>query len=86
MFVTFLLPNAHTHTSSPPFLLPSPNTHQNYLVTHINTLQALVIVQHVSGQFNLYLSDTTGVDYSLSLRDIVVDPSNFNSDLQLVGW
>ena len=55
-------------------------------MTHINTLQALVIVQHGSGQFNLYLSDTTGVDYSLSLRDIVVDLSNPSIDLELVGW
>ena len=69
-FVTFLLPNAHT---------------QNYVVAHINTLQALVLVQHVSGQFNLYLSDTTGVDYSLSLRDIVVYLSNLHIDLELVG-
>ena len=49
-------------------------------------LQALVLMEHVSGQFNLYLSDTTGVDYSLSLRDIVVDLSSNNIDLELVGW
>ena len=74
MFVTFLLPIVHTHT-----------TYQNYLVDHLNTLQAAVLVQHVSGQFNLYLSDTTGVDYSLSLQDVVVDFSNNNIDLELVG-
>jgi len=50
----------------------------------INTLQAMVIVEHYSGMFNLYLSDTTGVDYSLSLQDIIVD-SNYNSDLERVG-
>ena len=60
--------------------------YQNYLVTHINTLQAMVLVQHVSGQFNLYLSDTTGVDYSLTLRDVVVNFSNNNIDVEWVGW
>ena len=69
----------------PPHHPPSLNTHQNYWVDHINTLQAMVLVQHVSGQFNLYLSDTTGVDYSLSLRDVVVDFSNNNIDVELVG-
>ena len=70
----------------PPPSPPSLNTLQNYWVDHLNTLQAVVLVQHVNGQFNLYLSDTTGVDYSLSLRDIVVDLSNNNIDLELVGW
>ena len=41
-------------------------------VTHINELQALVIVEHVSGHFNLYLSDITGVCFSLSLKGLVV--------------
>ena len=86
MFVTILLPTTNctqTHTLPLPLFL---NTHQNYWVDHLNTLQAVVLVQHVSGQFNLYLSDTTGVDYSLSLRDIVVDLSNNNIDVELVGW
>jgi len=65
---------------------PTTYMYQNYLVTHINTLQAMVLVQHVSGQFNLYLSDTTGVDYSLTLRDIVVDFSNNYIDVEWVGW
>ncbi|CAI7997763.1 VPS10 domain-containing receptor SorCS2 [Geodia barretti] len=32
----------------------------------------MVIIQHEGGFYNLYLSDSTGMDYSLSLRDIVV--------------
>ena len=32
----------------------------------------MVIVEHVGAFYNLYLSDETGVYYSLSLRDIVV--------------
>jgi len=65
-------------------IIPSTDPHRNYYVEHINTLQAMVIVEHYSGMFNLYLSDTTGVDYSLSLQDIIVD-SNYNSDLERVG-
>lgn len=53
--------------------IPSTEAHQNYIVSHINSLQALVIVEHTGSQYNLYLSDTTGVYYSLSLQDIVVE-------------
>jgi hypothetical protein len=52
-------------------------------VTHINELQALVIVQHTSGRYNLYLSDITGVFFSLSLADIVI--SRQGIDLELVS-
>ena len=52
-------------------------------MTHINELQALVIVQHTSGQFNLYLSDITGVYFSLSLADIVISQQGI--DLELVS-
>ena len=52
-------------------------------MTHINELQALVIVQHTSGCFNLYLSDITGVFFSLSLADIVI--SRQGIDLELVS-
>ena len=41
-------------------------------MTHINELQALVIVEHASGKYNLYLSDITGEYFSLSLEDLVV--------------
>lgn len=34
--------------------------------------QAMVIVEHAGEFYNLYLSDETGVYYSLSLRDIVI--------------
>ena len=57
---------------------------QGYYVGHINELQALVIVEHVSGQFNLYLSDITGVYFSLSLEDLVV-VENRGIDLERVS-
>ena len=56
---------------------------QGYFVAHINELQALVIVQHISGQFNLYLSDITGVYFALSLADIVITQQGI--DLELVS-
>ena len=56
-------------------------------MTHINEMQALVIVEHVGGFYNLYLSDESGVYYSLSLRDIVVfiSSTQIRVDLELVG-
>ena len=42
-----------------------------------------MVVEHVSGQYNLYLSDITGVYFSLSLPDIVNDNNRF--DLELVS-
>lgn len=39
-------------------------------MTHIDHLQALVVIEHTSGQFNLYLSDASAVYFSLSLPDI----------------
>ena len=44
---------------------------QNYIVSHINQQQAMVIVEHASGRYNLYLSDESGQYFSLSLPDIV---------------
>lgn len=58
---------------------------QNYIVSHIDRLQAMVIVEHTTGQFNLYLSDATGVYFSLSLPDIVVEQDS-GIDLELVSW
>ena len=53
-------------------MIPSTSPHVDYRVSHINSLQALVIGQHTSGEYNLYLSDITGVYFSLSLPDIVL--------------
>ena len=53
-------------------------------MSHIDGLQASVIVEHLSGRFNLYLSDITGVYYSLSLPDIVFDEDS-GVDLELVS-
>ena len=47
-------------------------------------MQALVIVEHTNGQFNLYLSDETGLYYSLSLPDIVYN--NGVIDLEIVSF
>ena len=51
-------------------------------MSHINNLQALVIVEHVLGQFNLYLSDNSGASYSMSLPDLVQNDYVF--DLEMV--
>ena len=51
-------------------------------MAHIDELQALVIVEHTSGQNNLYLSDENGVHFSLSLPDLVVESTGI--DLELV--
>ena len=69
----------HYSSLKPPF-----STSQNYIVSHIDWQQAMVIVEHSSGQYNLYLSDITGVYFSLSLPDIVVE-ANSGTDLELVS-
>ena len=51
-------------------------------MAHIDELQALVIVEHDSGQNNLYLSDEKGVYFSLSLPDLVVERTGI--DLEVV--
>ena len=56
---------------------------QNYIVSHIDQQQAIVIVEHLSTQFNLYISDVTGVYFTLSLPDIVTESSGI--DLELVN-
>ena len=61
----------------------NPDHAQGYIVAHINELQALVIVEHTSGQYNLYLSDITGVYFALSLANIVVTGRGI--DLELVS-
>ena len=72
-------------------LLPSPSlpllplSAQSYYVTHINELQALVIVEHASGKYNLYLSDITGEYFSLSLEDLVVVGNRRTIDLEVVS-
>lgn len=47
-------------------------------------MQALVIVEHTNGKFNLYLSEETGLYYSLSLPDIVY--KNGVIDLEIVSF
>ena len=44
----------------------------------------MVIIEHEGGFYNMYLSDSAGVDYSLSLRDIVVEQGNV-LDLEVVS-
>ncbi len=51
-------------------------------MAHIDELQALVIVEHESGQNNLYLSDEEGVYFSLSVPDLVLE--NNVPDLEVV--
>jgi hypothetical protein len=71
-----------SHNSSSTHIL-SPLSTQNYIVSHIDELQASVIVEHLSGQFNLYISDLSGVYFSLSLPNIVVERGS-GVDLELV--
>lgn len=52
--------------------IPTPYNQQKYIVSHIEARQALVIVQHDGEFHNLYLSDETGIFFSLSLQDIVI--------------
>lgn len=47
-------------------------------------MQALVIVEHTNGQFNLYLSEETGLYYSLSLPNIVYNKGVI--DLEIVSF
>lgn len=56
-------------------------------MTHIDEQQALVVVEHLSTQFNLYLSDLTGVYFALSLPDIAFRQASNGAvifDLELV--
>ena len=62
--------------------IPTPYNHQNYYVSDIDELQAMVVIEHEGGFYNLYLSDTTGVYFSLSLRDVVVE--NGIRDIEVV--
>ena len=67
-------------------LIPSNVGHENYRVASIKSVQALVIVEHSDGVFNLYTSDETGQYFSLSLNDITIT-KNGNSwfiDLEIV--
>ena len=55
-------------------------------MAHVNGLQAMVIVEHASGQHNLYLSDITGVYFTLSLPDLVVGNNAIDlKQVSLVG-
>ena len=47
--------------------------------------QALFIVEH-DAHYSLYLSDETGIYFTLSLEDIVVDDSKSAVDLQIVSY
>lgn len=64
--------------------LPTNLAHQNYYVASLNAMQALVIVEHTNGQFNLYLSEETGLYYSLSLPNIVYNKGVI--DLEIVSF
>ena len=47
--------------------------------------QAIFIIDHHT-HYSLYLSDETGVYFTLSLEDIVVDNSKSAVDLQIVSY
>ena len=60
--------------------IPSALAQQHYYVDDIKAKQALVIVEHTNGQYNLYLSEETGQYFSLSMPDIIL------SDLEYVSY
>ncbi|CAI8011488.1 VPS10 domain-containing receptor SorCS3 [Geodia barretti] len=66
--------------------IPIPGGHERYLVSHIDDMQALVIVEHAGGFYNLYLSDESGLYFSLSLTDIVIETlyNRWQIDLELI--
>ena len=79
---------SHMRKPFKPARIPTPYNHQNYIVNNIDELLALVVIEHEGGFYNLYLSDTTGVDYTLSLRDLVVEKTTtggYNLDLEIVS-
>ena len=58
-------------------------------MSHIDDMQALVIVEHAAGFYNLYLSDESGLYFSLSLTDIVIETlygTRWQIDLELVRY
>ena len=62
---------------------------QQYFITSHRSSQVLVIIEH-ENIYNLYLSDETGIYYSLSLEDIVVEVNDiqlqdFTVDLRIVS-
>lgn len=59
---------------------------QNYIVSHIDQQQAMVIVEHLSTQYNLYISDATGVYFTLSLPDIVTESSGIDLELVIMDY
>jgi hypothetical protein len=67
--------------------IPIPGGHERYLVSHIDDMQALVIVEHAGGFYNLYLSDESGLYFSLSLTDIVIETlyGRWQIDLELIN-
>ena len=68
---------------------------QNYYVGSYRSAQAIVVVEHSSGLNNVYLSDDSGIYYTLSLDNVVLDPdqgldfelvSNLPFDLKYMFW
>ncbi|XP_065899121.1 VPS10 domain-containing receptor SorCS1-like isoform X4 [Dysidea avara] len=63
--------------------IPSFIEHFGYIVGSYRSSQGLVIVEHTR-QYDLYLSDETGVYYSLSLDNVVVDDIYGAIDILLI--
>ncbi|KAL5019680.1 hypothetical protein ScPMuIL_002572 [Solemya velum] len=56
----------------------------DYFVADVSDGQVLVCVTHSNGATHLYLSDVRGVDYSLTLRDVIYyNPEGANKDTWL---
>ena len=57
---------------------------QFYFVTSHRSSQVMFMIDHDS-HYSIYLSDETGIYFTLSLEDLVVDDSRRTIDLQIVS-
>ena len=53
---------------------------KRYQFYDANNVQVLALLEDESGQLNLYISDLTGVNYILSLEDLVYDSYSIDFD------
>ena len=58
---------------------------QFYFVTSHRSSQVMFLIDHNS-HYSIYLSDETGIYFTLSLEDLVVDDSIHAIDLQVVSY
>ena len=57
---------------------------KDYFFLDLNNVQALAFLKDENNLLNLYTSDSTGVNYTLSLENLVYDTNNI--DFDVVCW